>query len=253
MKKKNSREHAMISYIQKQRRTNHKDFQNSLFACFLSHHEPTKISQAFNDESWVGAMHEELLQFKIQKVWTLVDLPYGKKAIGTKWRKPYMVYIKLLELDNAQQVSDEFNGRTYFLLGFTSQAKRRWDLHSSGQCKKQTMVANSTTEAEFIAASHCCGQVLWIQNQILNYGYNFIQTKIHVDNKSAICVIKNLVYHSKTKHIEIRHYFIRDSYEKRLIEMVKIHTDHNVVDLLTKAFDASRFNFLVASIGMLNL
>ncbi|GJR63900.1 putative ribonuclease H-like domain-containing protein [Tanacetum coccineum] len=78
----------------------------------------------------------------------------------------------------------------------------------SWQCKKQTMVANSTTEAEYIAASHCCGQVLWIQNQLLDYGYNFMQTKIHVDNESAICVIKNPVYHSKTKHIEIRHHFI---------------------------------------------
>ncbi|GJV07070.1 putative ribonuclease H-like domain-containing protein [Tanacetum coccineum] len=119
----------------------------------------------------------------------------------------------------------------------------------SWQCKKQTVVANSTTEAEYIAASHCCGQVLWIQNQMLDYGFNFMQTKIHVDNESAICVVKNHVYHSKTKHIEIRHHFIRDSYEKRLIEMVKIHTDHNVADLLTKAFDVSRFNFLVASIG----
>ncbi|GJX71824.1 hypothetical protein Tco_0308995 [Tanacetum coccineum] len=107
----------------------------------------------------------------------------------------------------------------------------------SWQCKKPTMVANSTTEAEYIAASHCCGQVLWIQNQMLDYGYNFMQTKIHVDNESAICVVKNPVYHSKTKHIEIRHHFIRDSYEKRLIEMVKIHTDNNVADLLTKAFD----------------
>ncbi|GJR48018.1 putative ribonuclease H-like domain-containing protein [Tanacetum coccineum] len=75
----------------------------------------------------------------------------------------------------------------------------------SWQCKKQTVVANSTTKVEYIAASHCCGQ--------------------------------NPVYHSKTKHIEIRHHFIRDSYEKRLIEMVKIHTDNNVVDLLTKVFD----------------
>ncbi|GJV02319.1 putative ribonuclease H-like domain-containing protein [Tanacetum coccineum] len=107
----------------------------------------------------------------------------------------------------------------------------------SWQCKKQTVVANSTTKAEYIAASHCCGQVLWIQNQMLDYGFNFMQTKIHVDNESAICVVKNHVYHSKTKHIEIRHHFIRDSYEKRLIEMVKIHTDHNVADLLTKAFD----------------
>ncbi|GJU26472.1 putative ribonuclease H-like domain-containing protein [Tanacetum coccineum] len=49
--------------------------------------------------------------------------------------------------------------------------------------------------------------------------------------------VKNLVFHSKTKHIEIRHHFIRDSYEKRLIQVIKIHTDHNVADLLTKAFD----------------
>ncbi|GKE36589.1 hypothetical protein Tco_1459994 [Tanacetum coccineum] len=72
----------------------------------------------------------------------------------------------------------------------------------SWQCKKQTVVANSTTEAKYVAAS-----------------------------------IKNPIFHSKTKHIEIRHHFIRDSNEKKLIQMIKIHTDKNVVDLLTKAFD----------------
>ncbi|GKD25441.1 putative ribonuclease H-like domain-containing protein, partial [Tanacetum coccineum] len=77
--------HAFVSYIQKQRRNNHKDFQHCLFTCFLSQYEPKKISEALKDESWVDAMQEELLQFKIQKVWILVDLPYGKKAIGTKW------------------------------------------------------------------------------------------------------------------------------------------------------------------------
>ncbi|GKD76593.1 putative ribonuclease H-like domain-containing protein [Tanacetum coccineum] len=123
----------------------------------------------------------------------------------------------------------------------------------SWQCKKQTIVANSTTEAEYVAASSCCGQVLWIQNQLLNYGYNFMNTKIFIDNESTICIVKNPVFHSKTKHIEIRHHFIRDSYEKRLIQVIKIHTDHNVADLLTKAFDVSRFQFLIASIGMLNL
>ncbi|GJY45186.1 putative ribonuclease H-like domain-containing protein [Tanacetum coccineum] len=119
----------------------------------------------------------------------------------------------------------------------------------SWQCKKQTVVATSTTEAEYVAAASCCRQVLWIQNQLLDYGYNFMNTIIHIDNNSTICIIENPVHHSKTKHIEIRHHFIRDSYEKRLIEMVKIHTDNNVADLLTKAFDVSRFNFLVASIG----
>ncbi|GJS34150.1 putative ribonuclease H-like domain-containing protein [Tanacetum coccineum] len=117
----------------------------------------------------------------------------------------------------------------------------------SWQCKKQTVVANSTTEAEYIAASNCCGQVLWIQNQLMDYGYNFMQTKIHIDNESTICIVKNPVFHSKTKHIEIRHHFIRDSNEKKLIQMIKIHTDQNVADLLIKAFDVSRFQYLIAN------
>ncbi|GKF29222.1 hypothetical protein Tco_0095564, partial [Tanacetum coccineum] len=82
---KSSGARAFVSYIQKQRINNHKDFQHCLFACFLSQIKPKKISEALEDESWVDAMQEELLQFKIQKVWILVDLPYGKKAIGTKW------------------------------------------------------------------------------------------------------------------------------------------------------------------------
>ncbi|GJZ44676.1 putative ribonuclease H-like domain-containing protein [Tanacetum coccineum] len=107
----------------------------------------------------------------------------------------------------------------------------------SWQCKKQTVVANSTTEAEYVAASSYCGQVLWIQNQLLDYGYNFMHTIIYIDNESTICIVKNPIFHSKTKHIEIRHHFIRDSNEKKLIKMIKIHTDKNVTDLLIKAFD----------------
>ncbi|GJS11086.1 putative ribonuclease H-like domain-containing protein [Tanacetum coccineum] len=80
-----SEENVMVSYISKQRRTNHKDCQNCLFAYFLSQIEPKKVIQALTDPSWIEAMQEELLQFKLQKVWTLVDLPKGKRAIGTKW------------------------------------------------------------------------------------------------------------------------------------------------------------------------
>nr|GEW97818.1 putative ribonuclease H-like domain-containing protein [Tanacetum cinerariifolium] len=106
----------------------------------------------------------------------------------------------------------------------------------SWQCKKQTVVTNSITEAEYVAASSCYRQVLWIQNLLLDYGYNFLHTKIFINNDSTICIIKNLVFHSKTKHIEIRHHFIRDCNEKKLIQMIKLHTDKNVADLLTKAF-----------------
>ncbi|GKA34326.1 putative ribonuclease H-like domain-containing protein [Tanacetum coccineum] len=109
----------------------------------------------------------------------------------------------------------------------------------SWQYKKQTIVATSTIEAEYVVAANCCGQVLWIQNQMLDYGFNFMNTKIYIDNESTICIVKNPVFHSKTKHIEIRHHFIRDAYEKKLIQVLKIHTDDNVADLLTKAFDVN--------------
>ncbi|GJU67504.1 putative ribonuclease H-like domain-containing protein [Tanacetum coccineum] len=114
----------------------------------------------------------------------------------------------------------------------------------SWQCKKKTIVANSTTEAEYVVAANCYGQVLWIQNQMMDYGFNFMNTKIHIDNESTISVIKNPVAHSRTKHIEIRFHFIRDCYEKRLIKVIQDSTtDSNVADLLTKGFDVTRFTF----------
>nr|GEV55419.1 hypothetical protein [Tanacetum cinerariifolium] len=61
------------------------DFHTCMFACFLLQEEPKRVHQARKDPSWINAMQEELLQFKMQKVWVLVDLPHGKRAIGTKW------------------------------------------------------------------------------------------------------------------------------------------------------------------------
>ncbi|GJS88800.1 putative ribonuclease H-like domain-containing protein [Tanacetum coccineum] len=84
------------------------------------------------------------------------------------------------------------------------------------------------------------GQVLWYPISMLDYGSTSMKPRFHIDNESTICIVKNPMFHSKTKHIEIRHHFIRDSYEKKLIQVIKIHTDHNVADLLTKAFDVSR-------------
>ncbi|GJZ83053.1 putative ribonuclease H-like domain-containing protein, partial [Tanacetum coccineum] len=78
---KNLEEYGFVSTIQQ--RTNHKDLQNYLFACFLSQEEPKKVIHVLKDP--IEAMQEELLQFKLQEGWTLVDLPNRKRAIGSKW------------------------------------------------------------------------------------------------------------------------------------------------------------------------
>nr|GEW11630.1 hypothetical protein [Tanacetum cinerariifolium] len=80
---KNLEEQGFICTLK--RRKHHKDLQNYLFACFLSQEEPKKVIQALTDPSWIEAMQEELLQFKIQEVWTIVDLPNRNGAIGSKW------------------------------------------------------------------------------------------------------------------------------------------------------------------------
>ncbi|KAJ9547336.1 LOW QUALITY PROTEIN: hypothetical protein OSB04_019879 [Centaurea solstitialis] len=94
--------------------------------------------------------------------------------------------------------------------------------------------------------------VLWIQNQMQDYGMSFLQTPIYIDNNSAISIVNNPVKHSKTKHIEIKYHFIRDCYEKKLVQVLKVHTDDQFADLFTKAFDVGRFTFLVTSVGMIN-
>ncbi|GJV00573.1 putative ribonuclease H-like domain-containing protein [Tanacetum coccineum] len=434
---KSSGAHAFVSYIQKQRRNNHKDFQHCLFACFLSQNEPKKISKALEDESWVDAMQEELLQFKIQKVYRnkkdkrgvvvrnkarlvaqghrqeegidydevfapvarieairiflafasymgfivyQMDVKsaflYGKideevyvsqppSFIDPKYpKKVYKVVKALYGLQQAPRAwyatlstfllkngyrrgtidktlfikkdkndimllqvyvddiifgstkkswCDEFEalmksrfqmssmGELTFFLGLQttstpietqkplvkdeeasdmdvhlyrsmigslmyltasrpdimfavcacsrfqvtpktshlSVVKRIFRRLISWQCKKQTIVATSTTEVEYVAAANYYGQVLWIQNQMLDYEFNFMNTKIYIDNKSTICIVKNPIYHSKIKNIAIRHHFIRDAYKKKLIQVLKIHTDDNVDDLLTNAFDVS--------------
>ncbi|KAI3747508.1 hypothetical protein L6452_09967 [Arctium lappa] len=79
---------------------------------------------------------------------------------------------------------------------------------------------------------------------MLDYGITFLHTPIFIDNSSAISIVNNPVKHSKTKHIEIRYHFIRDCNEKKLIQVVNVHTDNQFDDLFTKAFDMGRFTFL---------
>ena len=116
--------------------------------------------------------------------------------------------------------------------------------------KKQTSVTLSTAESEYVAAGACCAQLIWIKQMLSNYG--IIQSKVHLycDNESAICIAKNPGQHSRTKHINIRHHFIRELVESKELVIVHISTDNQLADLFTKPLDKPRFERLRHMIGM---
>ena len=80
----------------------------------------------------------------------------------------------------------------------------------SWHSKKQVCVALSTAEVEYIAAEKCCAQILWIKQQLEDFGLKISKVPLLCGNTSAINLIKNQVQHSRTKHIEFRHHFIRN-------------------------------------------
>ena len=85
-----------------------------------------------------------------------------------------------------------------------------------------------------------------------DYGLSLQTTPISVDNSAAISITHNWVVHSRTKHIVIKHHFIRDCCEKKIIDLEKIDSLENLADLFTKSFDKFRFNYLLQLIGMIN-
>lgn len=118
--------------------------------------------------------------------------------------------------------------------------------------KKQNTVSTSTAEAEYVAAGSCCAQVLWMKNQLHDYGTDFRQIPIYCDNTSAIAISNNPCLHSRTKHIDLRYHFIRDHVMKEDVELHFIPTEYQLADLFTKPLDEARFNFLISELGMLN-
>ncbi|GJX40576.1 putative ribonuclease H-like domain-containing protein [Tanacetum coccineum] len=152
----------------------------------------------------------------------------------------FQVIPKVSHLNVVKRIFRYLKGQLKLGLWYPRNSPFDLEAFSDSDYARASLDRKSTTGAEYVVAANYCGQVLWIQNQMLDYGFNFMNTKIDIDNESTICIVKNPVFHSKTKHIKIRHHFIRDSYEKKLIQVIKIHIDHNVADLLTKAFDVSR-------------
>ncbi|GKA95482.1 retrovirus-related pol polyprotein from transposon TNT 1-94 [Tanacetum coccineum] len=110
--------------------------------------------------------------------------------------------------------------------------------------KKQTAQAISTTEAEYVFAGKACQQALWMKQALVDYDLVLDDIPILCDNKGAIDLSKNPVLHSRTKHIEIRHHFLRDNVQKGNISNEKVSSEDNIADILTKPSNENLLTFL---------
>nr|GEZ70132.1 hypothetical protein [Tanacetum cinerariifolium] len=110
--------------------------------------------------------------------------------------------------------------------------------------------AISTTEGEYITMSGCCAQILRMRSQLTDYGFDFNKIPLYCDNRSAISLCYNNVQHSRSKHIDIRHYFIREQVENGVVELYFVTTDYQLADIFTKALPRQRFEFILPRLGM---
>ena len=122
----------------------------------------------------------------------------------------------------------------------------------SWSSKKQNSVALSTAEAEYIAAGSCCAQILWIKQQLEDFGIKLTKTPIRCDNTSAINLTKNPVQHSRSKHIEIRHHFIRDHVQNSNVILDFVCTNDQLADVFTKPLSEDRFCLIRRELGVID-
>nr|KYP41500.1 Copia protein [Cajanus cajan] len=122
----------------------------------------------------------------------------------------------------------------------------------SWHSKKQNSVALSTAEAEYVAAGSWCAQILWMKQQLSDFGLSLDHIPIKCDNNSAINLSKNPVLHSRTKHIEIRHHFLRDCVQKGDCVLEFVETKNQLADIFTKSLPKENFSSIRQELGILD-
>ena len=116
--------------------------------------------------------------------------------------------------------------------------------------KKQNSVFTSTAEAEYIAGGSCCAQILWMRNQLFDYGLHMDKISIFFNHTSVIAITENPVQHSRTKPIDIKYHFIREHVMNDIVELHFVPSEHQIADIFTKPLDKSTSSRLVSELGI---
>ncbi|GJR47278.1 zinc finger, CCHC-type containing protein [Tanacetum coccineum] len=206
----------------------------------LAEDEPKNYKEASNDQKWIEAMKVELDSINRNNTWVLTTLPTGHKAIGLKWvfktkkdangniikhkarlNKDYGITYKHNGGNTIQGFSDSSYGvNTQKGKGTTGIIFYYGDSPISWSTQKQATVALSSCESEFIAATAAATQALWLKRLLSRLTHSKEEKiTIMVDNKSAITLMKNPIFHGRSKHIDTKYHFIREYVEREDIQV----------------------------------
>ncbi|KAL0561697.1 hypothetical protein IC582_002137 [Cucumis melo] len=116
--------------------------------------------------------------------------------------------------------------------------------------KLQSVVAMSTTEAEYVAATQASKEAVWLKILLEELGHEHKKISLFCDNQSALYLARNPAFHAKTKHIRVQYHFVHEEVEEGIIDMHKIHTKENLADYLTKAVNTDKFIWCRSSNGL---
>nr|GEU40933.1 copia protein [Tanacetum cinerariifolium] len=225
------------------------DPEMCMFALTVSTAEPKNIKEAMADSAWIEAMQEELHQLDRLQVWELVDKPFGKSVIRLKWlwknkkdedqtvirskarlvaKRPLKEEVYVAQPDGFVDPNHPEKGSSFGLTAFSNADHAGCiDTHKSTSrgiqflgdklvswmSKKQDCTAMSSLEAEYVALSASCAQVMWMRTQLQDYGLHYNNIPLYCDSQSAIEISCNPVQHSRTKHIHTQYHFIKEQVE----------------------------------------
>ncbi|GJW55869.1 retrovirus-related pol polyprotein from transposon TNT 1-94, partial [Tanacetum coccineum] len=169
----------------------------------------------------------------------LIDLTHFRRIVGS------LMYLSTSRPDIVFAVCCQDTRRST-----SGSAQFLGDRLVSWSSKKQKSTAISTTKAEYIALSECCAQVLRMRSQLSDYGFVLNKISLYCDNQSAIALCCNSVQHSRSKHIHIRHHFIKEQVERKVVELYFVETKYQLADIFTKALPRERFATLLPLLGV---
>ncbi|KAG5880144.1 hypothetical protein JTB14_000012 [Gonioctena quinquepunctata] len=225
--------------------------------------DPNSVAEALagpNRNKWISAMRDEMKSFSENRAWDLVDLPEESHWKSAKRILRYLKGMKSLcleyESDDSELmgfVDSDFPNNTCDRRSYTGFVFKLVGGAVSWECKKQTTVALSSTEAEYMAITEASKEAIHFRNLLSDLLGSSKCITINNDNQSAQKLAMNPVCHKRSKHIDVRYHFIREAISNKLVDLKYLPTDEMPADVLTKALCLPKHSKFTCELGLKNI